>query len=72
MPYFPTTQQMVYQCQGCGRWFRSTGSACCVLHPPGTCCHHLEIEHPPPRRMMSTRETAATLSDRDEWRERWL
>jgi hypothetical protein len=39
MPYFPTSKESAYRCQGCGQWFIPSGVSCCVAHAPGTCCH---------------------------------
>ena len=50
-PYFPHIQSQEYTCQGCGRRFRKTGLSCCVLHPPGTCCHYGEISLPSGQRI---------------------
>jgi hypothetical protein len=45
-PYFPPDRPLVpYQCEGCGDWYvmPRVALACCVLHPPGSCCHFGEI-----------------------------
>lgn len=55
MTYFPpkdTTPPRPTKCPGCGKWHIPTPSmemvSCCVLHPPGSCCHYSETEVPPP------------------------
>ena len=42
MPYFPTLDERVYRCQGCGEWFYPASRSCLVAHAPGSCCHHYE------------------------------
>lgn len=42
MPYFPKVEERSYTCPGCGGRFFPLGFSCCVLHPPGTCCHYGE------------------------------
>ena len=36
------------RCAGCGKWFEPIPEmqnvSCCVMHPPGTCCHYTERE----------------------------
>jgi hypothetical protein len=40
------TDSRLYKCAKCGNTYRSTtGSrttSCCVIHPPGSCCHYME------------------------------
>lgn len=52
MTYFPpATKREPEQCPGCKGWFVVASGprvSCCVLHPPGSCCHVGEIEVAPP------------------------
>lgn len=52
MPYFPPCEEpKPYYCPNCRKWFaQNIGHAisCCVLHPPGDCCHVGEREVPAP------------------------
>lgn len=43
MPYFPTQVEIPpYFCPNCKAWYRHSNMSCCVVHPPGSCCHEYE------------------------------
>lgn len=55
MTYFPPVKQERIQpsrCPGCGDWYVPTPGmenvSCCVMHPPGSCCHYSETRVEPP------------------------
>jgi hypothetical protein len=50
MPYFPAAADTPpYYCPNCRAWFRPGNVNCCVLHPPGSCCHEYEQPVAPPQ-----------------------
>jgi hypothetical protein len=61
MTYFPpkdTSPPTPEKCRACHRWFVPKPGwemvSCCVMHPPGSCCHYSETEVPePPRRSVA-------------------
>jgi hypothetical protein len=54
--YYPLKVEPVPEkCPGCGKWhIRVQNISCCVMHPPGTCCHMGEQEVPEPQRWRAT------------------
>lgn len=51
MPYFPKAEApnvAPYWCPNCAAWYLPQCgplvSSCCVIHPPGSCCHHGETK----------------------------
>lgn len=51
MPYFPRPEETKYYCPNCKQWFIPGNASCCVLHPPGTCCHLYDTPTTPPERL---------------------
>jgi hypothetical protein len=55
MVYFPPIEKATpraEKCPGCGDWYLPQRGpvtvSCCVIHPPGSCCHMGETKVPAP------------------------
>jgi hypothetical protein len=59
MPIFPTTEETVYFCKQCKKYFILGNTHCAVLHLPGTCCHYGDTEVSPPEESEEAKEKKA-------------